>query len=77
MTVAGKLLKRSSLLKAQEGDVLVVRYGGRATAKDAQRFVEDLITGLRNVPADVRPRLPKIPIVIAAKGVEWSLEHKS
>lgn len=77
MSVAGKLLKRSSLLKAEAGDVLVVRYGGRATARDAHRFVEDLIEALRRVPADVRPAIPKIEVVVAAKGVDWTLERRA
>lgn len=76
MSVVGKLLKRSGLLKAQAGDVLVVRYGGRANAADAERFVEGLIAGLRALPAEDRKSVPKIPIVITAKGVDWSLERK-
>lgn len=74
MSIAGKLLKRSALLGAEPGDVLVVRYSGRATHRDAQLFVENLIRALREVPAALRPVLPKIQIVIAAKGVSWSLE---
>lgn len=82
MSVLGKLLKRASLLKAQDGDVLVIRYGGRATARDAHRFADDLNKAIwrtrttRSRPSDSVPTLPVIPIVFAPKGVEWSLERK-
>lgn len=75
MSIFGKILKRSGILKAQDGDVLVIRYGGRASARDAWRFVDDLIKGCRARP-EAMPPLPKVPIVVAPKGVEWSLERK-
>lgn len=71
MSVRGKLLKRSALLKAKDGDVLVVRYSGKATAKDAHAFARAVSDAVRELKMPV----PKLRVVVAPAGVEWSIEE--
>lgn len=77
MSVHGKLLKRSALLKAREGDVLVVRYGGQSTLREARNFVDALIEAVRQSKRPGDAKIPHtIPVVFAREGVDWTLERK-